>query len=287
MEKDTGEIKLIINADDAGLADEINKAVRRCLQEGLVTGVSVMAPGRSFKQLCEMLHVINRTSVGVHLTVTGGFEPCCADTEAVDSLLDEGKFRGGYTDIALALCKKEISGDDLYREFTAQVEKIRKEGLEITHLDSHEHIHMFPGVLDTVLKVAVDNGIGYIRFPSEHPLVMARSFSGRDVLRFAALKAFIPRARKKIKDAGLKCNDSFWGHFHSGRLGEDTIDFILQRLRPGVNEMCVHPAFLSEDFIKAYPWYRNAGGEMESLVGRALKDKIRDLDIRLVSQGQV
>jgi predicted glycoside hydrolase/deacetylase ChbG (UPF0249 family) len=116
---------------------------------------------------------------------------------------------------------------------------------------------------------------------------MASSFRGRDMLRFAALKAFIPRARKKISGAGLKCNDTFWGHFHSGRLSEDTMDYIIKRLRPGVNEMCVHPAFLSDDFIKAYPWYTNAGGEMEALVGRSLRKKIQELDIELVSQDQI
>ena len=65
--------RLIVNADDAGLSDDINKAIRRGLQEGVITSTSIIASGEAFKQASEMLHVIGKTKVGIHLTLTGSF----------------------------------------------------------------------------------------------------------------------------------------------------------------------------------------------------------------------
>ena len=91
--------KLIINADDMGLSSSINGAIRKCYKEGAISGVSVLACGKAFKEACEVLHECERPEVGVHLAITGGFTPCTKNIVQISSVLtDKAKFLANYTE---------------------------------------------------------------------------------------------------------------------------------------------------------------------------------------------
>ena len=245
MEKET-EKKLIINADDAGLSDDINKAIRRGFQENVITSTSIIACGESFKQAAEMFHVIKKTNIGVHLTLTGSFFPTTTGT--ISSLTKDGRFLKDYQLLLSKYLRQEINMDEVALEFNSQIDKVKKEGLSISHFDSHEHIHLFPKILEVVIRLAKENNIKYIRIPAEPTNVFLKEFKVKDAIRYSGLKAFVLGVKKKVQDNGLLCNDYFWGHFHSGRLNAEILSFMLDNLKPGINELCVHPAYASEDF---------------------------------------
>lgn len=280
MDKIT-EKKLIINADDAGLSDDINKAIRRGFQEGVITSSSIIACGEAFKQATEMFHVIKKTNVGVHLTLTGSFLPITTD-KAIASLTEDGKFLKDYQSLLYKYLGQGINMDEVALEFNSQIDKVRKEGLSISHLDSHEHIHLFPKILEVVIRIAKENNIKYIRVPAEPTNVFLKEFKLKDVVRYSGLKAFVLGAKKKAQDNGLLCNDFFWGHFHSGRLNGEILSFILDNLKPGINELCVHPAYASENFLKKYPWYKNANNEIDALIDEKFLNKISVKKIKLI-----
>ena len=259
---------LIVNADDVGLSGAVNEAVKRCYQAGVITGVSLMACGNKFTEGAEMLRGTGNRDAGAHLTLTGGFTPCVKDTSLVSSLLaGKGVFTRDYKSFAASCLLGKINSAHLYAELKSQVERVKGEGFRITHLDSHEHVHMFPGVLKTVIALAQEMEVPYVRFPIESPVVIRERFSPKDLARHAALKLFSGAAEKALTRSGIRHNDLFWGHFHSGRIDDDILCFISENVRDGINELAVHPGILSPELLEEFPWYRNSERETEALIG--------------------
>ena len=277
---------LIINADDLGLSKDINEAARKCYLQNVITGVSLLACGDGFSDAVSMLKDIGKTEVGVHLVLTGRFSPCTRDFSVISSLVPGGKFPGGYQNLASRYFTGKISSKEVYAEFGAQIKKVREAGLKVTHLDSHEHIHVLPDILEVVVNLAVEMGVPYVRLPREDTCVIKKSFSARDLIRHAGLKAFAAQAERVMTIAGVQHNDVFWGHFHSGRIDDGILGFMIRNLAEGVNELAVHPAVVTADLVKRSYWHRNAQKEMEALLEGEWKRLLSKEGIYLVTHSE-
>jgi len=265
--------RLIINADDAGLSKEADSAIEQCFKAGAVTGTSIIACGPDFLEAVEMLRGMGKDEAGVHLALTGGFAPVSKDLGRIKTLLGEkGVFVKGYRQFAIRYFLGRISVDAISLELACQIKKVRDAGLKITHVDSHEHIHMLPGVLKRVLVLADEFKIPYVRFSSEKCGVMKRSFCVKDLLRYICLKAFTPMAKRKIDSSNIKRNDSFLGHFHSGRVDDGILCSMMEGLKDGVTELAVHPA---------------SNVELETLLNGKWRTLAAEKGIRLVSHSEI
>jgi predicted glycoside hydrolase/deacetylase ChbG (UPF0249 family) len=278
--------KLIINADDVGLSDAVNEAVKRCCLEGTVTGVSVVSCGARFSEAATMLREIGMREAGVHFSLTGGLTPVTG-REDIGSLVDDnGKFVRDYKGLALRYFSGSLNGEQLRTELSAQIRKAREEGLTVTHLDSHEHVQMFPGIFRVVLELAVEHEVPYVRLPRERTSIVLKQFLFKDLLRHVALGMFTAGRKRQLSRLGLKSNDAFFGHFHAGRINENIFYSMLGSLREGVNELVVHPCMPSEEFFRDHPWHRNTAAELDILTSPKLKEYLRKNDITLVSHSQ-
>lgn len=243
-----------------------------CYQTGSITGSSLMACGEYFDDAVGMLSEMNISRVGVHLTLTGKFAP----------LTETGVFAEGYKDIFIRTVTGTLNKEHVRDEFRAQIEKVREAGLDVSHLDSHEHVHMFGPITNICLELSEEYKIPYIRFPEEPCSVVCREFFPQDMVRHMALKLFVPGARKKITASGIGHNDVFLGHFHSGRITARVMEFFIDNIREGTTEIAFHPAIESENFVIKFPWYKNAHKELETLVHDKWKDLLREKGIELV-----
>ena len=61
----------------------------------------------------------------------------------------------------------KISQKQIRQELEAQVVKVLDQGIPISHIDSHQHLHMLPRILNTVISIAKKHGIRIIRVPNE------------------------------------------------------------------------------------------------------------------------
>lgn len=262
--------RLIINADDVGFSDAINEAARECYLKGSITGASIMACGPRFDEAADMLREIGREEVGVHLTLTG-----------------MKRFAHDYKNFALKYFLKKINPEQVYTELSSQIKRVRDKGLDITHLDSHEHVHMFPGVLSIVIKLALEFDIPYIRLPLESLRVAVKSFSVKDAARHVSLAAFVSAGKKQIAKNNLRHNDHFLGHFHSGRVDHDIFRFMIDNLSEGVTELAVHPSTGSGSFYEEFPWYKHTKKEFELLTGKDWEGELANADIQLVTHKKI
>ncbi|MBD3296277.1 MAG: ChbG/HpnK family deacetylase [Candidatus Omnitrophica bacterium] len=278
---------LIINADDTGLSGDINEAVSRCFRAGVITGSSITPCGRYFHHGADMLRVDGAARAGVHLTLTGGLEPVTADRSRVRSLLTpEGRFPRGYVDIARKALTGKLVLSELREELSSQIEAVKACGLEVTHLDAHEHVHMFPVVLDCVVDLAVKYDIPYIRVPLERFSVAGMDFRFRDILRYGVLRYFAGKGMRTVNCLGIGHNDGFFGHFHSGRITGPLLKRFLSGMPAGITELPVHPGILSEELLGESPWHRNAEKEMNVLLEGSWMDTARREGVRVLSHTQ-
>lgn len=274
---------LIVNADDLGLSKAINEGIKRCYMDGVITGVSVMSCGKAFEHACEMLEEMGKDEVGAHLSLTGNLVQCSKKDE-VKTLLDEdGFFVKDYGALVSNYYRKKIDFKEIQTEWAKQIEKVQSADLEITHLDSHEHVHMLPEVLKVLIALAKEYEIPYIRLPLEEFIIVKKQFKVRDFLRYRALKMFAKKAKALIRKEDVLSNNLFLGHFHAGRINDKVLCYMLEHLRHGINELVIHPAVKSEELNKISPWHRGAYRELYSVMNGKWKKLLNNESIYLIS----
>jgi predicted glycoside hydrolase/deacetylase ChbG (UPF0249 family) len=52
-----------------------------------------------------------------------------------------------------------VNADDVRRECSAQLDRLEAAGLQLTHLDAHQHLHLWPSVAGVTVDLAVERGI--------------------------------------------------------------------------------------------------------------------------------
>ena len=260
---------LIVNIDDVGLSDAINQAVKKCYLSGAITGVSIMPLAKNFQEACTLLHDLKKTEVGVHLSFVNQKE--------------KGKFLG-YQHIFLKFhILKKMSSQDIYNELRGQIIKVKEAGLVITHLDSHEYIHMFPMVLRIVIRLMKEYDIPYLRFPSEQSHLIKKKFRSVDLFRYVALKTFVRNAKSLIKSSCIQHNDHYLGHFHAGRIDDEILSFMIQGLTEGITELVVHPGVDTPELVIDSPWHHQAPRELRTLLGHDWRRLLHAQNVQLIS----
>lgn len=139
--------KLIVNADDFGYCEAVNYGIISAHRNGVVTSTTIMANMPGFDHAVNLLKENKNLGCGVHMTLSCN-KPL---NDNLKSLVDEnGMF---YKRINAEVISK-IDLDELYYEFCSQIDKVKNAGVEITHLDSHHHVHTilhFKDVIKTIM----------------------------------------------------------------------------------------------------------------------------------------
>jgi predicted glycoside hydrolase/deacetylase ChbG (UPF0249 family) len=167
--------RLIVSADDFGLTAGVDRGIRAAVAAGAVTSVGVMANLVDPSSLAALVTMRAGLSVGVHLNLTTG-SPLSPPAE-VPSLVDAG---GRFLPLA-TLARRAFAGRlrraEITLELGAQVDRLGWMGVAADHLDSHEHVHLLPGVLAAVISVARRAGIACMR--SHRPCLLGATRYGR------------------------------------------------------------------------------------------------------------
>ena len=153
-----------------------------------------------------------------------------------------------------------VDPDDVRREFTAQLEAVAQLGLPITHLDAHQHLHLWPSMCKLVLDLAVEFGIEAVRVPRSRPT----NVTGAGVTLLAR------RLARRAEAAGLRYPADSVGIDGAGQLDAGRLPVVLARLaargRTGV-ELTVHPGENDDPDRVRYRWGYRWPSELDALVG--------------------
>jgi chitin disaccharide deacetylase len=243
--------RLIINADDFGLTPGINRAIAELHQAGALTSTTLMATGPAFDDAVAIALTNLTLGVGCHIVLTDGV-PVSAP-ESIPTLIcpDRKTFRPSLLDFVQALLRGKISPHDIHREASAQIEKLQLAGIQITHLDTHKHTHLFPAVLHPLLRLAEQHSIRAIRHPFEQSWSLALGHGNRirrlQVKLLGGLKTSFER-QPQIRNAHVLTTDGTIGISATGNLYSQTLHEILYAIpAEGVFELCCHPGYNDSD----------------------------------------
>lgn len=162
-------VRLIIRADDIGFCHGVNDAIKRILEEGVVTSVSVMVTTPWLGEAVEIMKQHPEVSTGVHLTLNSEWKefrwgPVLPANE-VPSLVDAfGHFYGSRTE----LMKHKPKVEEVAAELKAQMELAYRMGLPVSYVDYHMSAAVSTlEFQEEVEKLALEYHVGISRYFGE------------------------------------------------------------------------------------------------------------------------
>ncbi len=275
--------RLIVNADDFGLHTEVNKAVLRGYREGCIRSTSLMPTGVAVEEACQMARENPGLGIGIHLTLVA--EKPLLPREKVATLLGpDGRFHADHVVFIRNYVQGKIDKAQLYAECEAQIASVMSLGLNITHLDSHQHLHTLPGVTEICLELMKKYGIHRMRYPGENFFFSGGYPSGafRRVAK-CGLTVCAMLARRQAKCYNIAMPDNFFGMLAGGHMAEKYFMNILKALPEGTSEIMVHPGADAGVLGSVYDWQYHWEDELASVTSGQVMDYLRKQDISLIS----
>jgi predicted glycoside hydrolase/deacetylase ChbG (UPF0249 family) len=142
---------LVVNADDGGFAEGKDDAILRCARAGLVKSVSVIANGATTAAFVARARDAG-LDLGLHVNLTEG-RPLAG---LQDSLTDARGTFPGKAEAWRRAAADELDAGEVRREVTAQWERLAALGVAPTHVDGHNHVHLFPPVGEVLAELAAN-----------------------------------------------------------------------------------------------------------------------------------
>ncbi len=239
-------IRLIVNADDFGYTPGVSRAILTLGAASALSSTTAMAtPGTHGTPLPGSL------CTGCHVVLVDG-RPCSA-AGAVPSLLGSTPgehFRQSLGSFTAALLRGRILDREIEAEAVAQIRALQVRGLQLTHVDTHKHTHLFPRVLRPLLRAALQCGIGAIRNPFEPAWARSATIGASPVRRAQVrlLHGYRSQFLQEVDRAGMRTTAGVLGVLATGTLDASAIRRLLRAMerhaRPGeCYELVCHPGF--------------------------------------------
>jgi predicted glycoside hydrolase/deacetylase ChbG (UPF0249 family) len=239
--------RLILNADDFGLTPGINRAIAELSAAGALTSATLMATGPAFEDAVAVARAHPTLGVGCHIVLTDGI-PVSHPTSIPTLIGGDGKsFRASLLDFLQALLRGAINEDDVAREALAQIQRLQRAGIDVTHIDTHKHTHLSPSITRTLLHVADAANIRAIRNPFEPQWSLALNHGSPS--RRLAVKLLHPlrtrfEALAQIANRTVLTTDGTLAISTTGALTPTTLGELLRAIPPtGTYELCCHPGY--------------------------------------------
>ncbi len=281
--------RLIVTGDDFGLARPVNEAIEIAHRDGILSTASLMVGAEEAEDAIERARRHPGLRVGLHLVLVEG-RPVLPPEQVPDLVDAAGEFRSDLAAAGFRFFFRPGVRDQLEREVRAQFEAFAKTGFRLDHVNAHNHMHLHPTVLGTLLRVGREYGLDAVRLPYEPPAASARAAGQggfQRALGAAGLAPWIGLLRSRLRRAGLKCNDQVFGLADSGRMEEPLVLRQLRHLPAGTTEMYFHAATRRcPEIDRTMPDYRHEG-ELAALTSERVRSAVRRLGIRPIAFGDL
>jgi hopanoid biosynthesis associated protein HpnK len=279
--------RLIVNADDFGLCEGVNRAVKCAHTEGVLTSATIMVGMNAAKEAIEMAGEMPGLGVGVHLNLTEG-TPISKDERVKVLLNANSRFGLSLGKLAVTSIVSKTIRKAVETEWAAQIQWLIAGGIKPTHLDSHKHVHTCPAIWPVVVSLAKRFGIGAIRWPFEPARVSGPDWptppkGGRTRARIVRTMAKINR---KQNDIFIK-NDMFLGTAHTGKIDVDFWRQVAKNPFDGVVEVMTHPGFAEGLNLTRTRLIEQRQVELEALCSEEVRKFLADANIELTHYGKL
>lgn len=212
---------LVVNADDAGVDAARNRGILRAARAGAVRSASLLVGFPAAADFVAGGREVPGLAIGLHANFTEG-TPLVRGHRTLAG--PDGRFLGK----AELLRRAEagfVDPREARRELLAQLEACRALGFEPSHVDGHNHAHLFPGIAEALLETLPERF--WVRVPLDAPApAPLRHVPG---LAARALALGFAKFRRADRVIGLDLMEGY------------AADDVVTRLGEGVTELVVHP----------------------------------------------
>jgi len=267
---------LIVNADDYNTDRERNRGIIQAARSGIVTSATIISNLPWEDNTLENLVATFGNNVGIHLNLTKGLPLTSGLKTVVDS---KGMF----------LPKKQIWVRAMFRlldlreietEFVAQIAHLQEAGISPGHIDSNNHIHVFPGISEAVARIAKRFGISKIRLPLE-PFYPYGELLKKGGLKKLFIGMLSLRARSVFKRFGFCFTDNFAGIQYPCVSEIESLRSFVRNLHDGTTELMCHPGYSSSSGNPFSNEEREK--ELAALTHPSVVQDIKECNIKLIS----
>ena len=241
--------RIIINADDFGLSNGVNKGIAKLVKKGVVTSISFMVNLPGFEDGVNIAKSFPDLSVGIHLNLTYGY-PLLPPDDIKTLVNNENSFKSDVKWLRLNADSLELE-----KEFRAQIERFLATGIPLTHLDTHHNLQDNERVLEILIALAKEYHIS----------------------TFRRLKS------KILSRSGILTTDTCtqWGFWDDD--APEIFRKLLTNLGPGVTEITCHPGYVDQDLTEISPWTLQREKELKFFSKKETRDMIKESDAELIS----
>jgi hopanoid biosynthesis associated protein HpnK len=293
--------ELILNADDFGLTPGVNEGIIRAHCDGILTSTTLMATGLAFDDAVARAKLHPSLGVGCHLVLSGG--RAVAPRAEIPSLADEqGRLPASLGMFVARVTSGGIPAREIEIELRAQIEQVRRAGIDPTHVDTHKHTHVHPVVMNALGRVARDLGITRVRNPVENlrdSWTTTRNGTHDRMQGLAAaavVRAVASGFPSLARRYGLRTPRRFLGLALTGQLGpaalaqvidrvtDGVIDSETRSVRDGAAEIMLHPGLCDADLARTGSrLQQQRQNELDGLTSPEVRAAIAAHGIRLIS----
>ncbi len=273
--------RVIINADDFGITEGVNRGMIELANEGILTSTSVMTNIPHFQEIDSLK---DKIGIGIHLNLSVG-DPILSP-EKLPTLVDE---KGSFYEFSV-LIKKAINGElsskEIEAEFNAQISRLVDVGIKPSHVDSHESFMKYPYFIQSIRTIARKHNIRGVRTYSRSIFEYKRLLNPKRIIISLMLyyQKFIWR------EAGFHVTDKI------NSINKLNLDYnaaikklrdIFRNLPDGVLEVVVHPGYCSEDIALLGGYVKEREVELKALLSEEFKEIIHNSAAELISYNDI
>jgi chitin disaccharide deacetylase len=263
---DAAPRRIWLCADDYGLSDGVNRAIRELIDGGRLNATSVMVVGPAIGRdavaaLQDVAAKSPRCAIGLHATLTAPFRPLTMHFRPTDG----GMFLP-FPKLLRAGLLRRLDPEMIHAELMVQLASFQDLfGRAPDFVDGHQHAQLFPQARDAFLRAVKQAA----------PEAWVRQGGRRQPLaqRLGAPKALVldllsSQFRKRAARAGVPFNPAFAGAYDfSGQPDFGALmGGFLDGLPDGGLVMC-HPGFVDETLISLDPLTTQREAEHAFLAG--------------------
>lgn len=284
--------RLIVNADDFGFTAGVNRAIVEAHKHGIVTSATLMANGRAFENAVVLAKTVPSLSVGCHVVLIDGEPVLHAERlPSITSTSSSGVgFRNSLKSFAVRALAGRMDAGEIESEASAQIRKLQAAGLNVSHVDTHKHTHLFPQVLRPLLRAARACGVRALR----NPFGPSKPLRSSELLRrpglwtrYAEVKilhTLAARFRDAAHRSDLITPDGTVGIVVTGQLDEQLFRAIAAVIPEGTWEFVCHPGYNDDDLKRADTRLRESREtELRVLTMPAARELLSSQGIALIS----
>ncbi|MFC6267090.1 carbohydrate deacetylase [Frigoriflavimonas asaccharolytica] len=237
--------KLIINADDLGFSLGVNHAILKANTEGFLSHASLMANTEYFEDAVKnVIPNAKNLQIGVHVNLT------CAKALFPSAMLSEkGILNNTFISLLFKNKSKKVL-ESIEKEIELQILKIKNSGIEISHIDGHEHVHVIPSINKIVKKLAKKHGIPRIREINEG-LFESWKFNGETASISNVIKLLLLKFLSFFNDNSGKIG--FYSMLNTCEINSENLFSFLKKSKAYETvEVMLHPALSDLDSPEYY-----------------------------------